>query len=186
MIQIIDFFYPENNSLKKTLISHSESVCRKALEIAENSGIALDLQLVQEGAMLHDIGIFKCNAPGIFCNGAAPYISHGIIGGKLLREYGAVHGIDLEKHAGICENHTGSGLSTDDIKRGRLPLPERDFLPVTPEEKLVCLADKFFSKSHPEHEKNIEEIRSSMKKFHPDTLARFDELCRFFHIIPEI
>ena len=182
-MKIIEFFYPEDNLLKRSLITHSSNVCRKALEIAAGAGIDLDLDLVREGAMLHDIGIFKCHAPGIFCEGSSPYIAHGIIGGKLLRDYAAEHHLDLEKHAAICETHTGSGLSVEDIRYQKLPLPERDFLPRTPEEKLVCLADKFFSKSDTGREKTLEEIRDSMKAFHPDAATRFDELCRFFHLI---
>ena len=174
MREIIDFFYPQDDELRQLLIEHSEKVCRKALEIAAVSGLELDLTLVEEGAMLHDIDIF--------CNGTAPYITHGIIGGKLLREYGANHGLDLEKHARICERHTGSGLSVGDIKSQKLPLPERDFLPETPEEKLVCLADKFFSKSADQSEKSIEKIRKSMSRFSPETQKRFEELCRLFKL----
>ncbi|MBQ4314720.1 MAG: HD domain-containing protein [Lentisphaeria bacterium] len=182
MREIIDFFYPQDDELRQLLIEHSEKVCRKALEIAAVSGLELDLTLVEEGAMLHDIGIFKCHAPDIFCNGTAPYITHGIIGGKLLREYGANHGLDLEKHARICERHTGSGLSVEDIKSQKLPLPERDFLPETPEEKLVCLADKFFSKSADQSEKSVEKIHKSMSRFSPETQKRFEELCRLFKL----
>ena len=54
--------------------------------------------------------------------------------------------------------------------------------PETLEEKLVCLADKFFSKSANSNEKTIEDIRRSMKKFAPSTLERFDELCLIFNL----
>ena len=182
MKEIISCFYPQDNQLRRTLIDHSEKVCRKALQIAEKSGLGVDLKLVQEGALLHDIGIFKCYAPDIFCTGSAPYITHGIIGGKLLRSYAADHGIDLEKHARICERHTGAGLSVEDITLQKLPLPEKDYLPETLEEKLVCLADKFYSKSANSTEKTIEDIRRSMKKFGPSTIERFDELCLIFNI----
>jgi uncharacterized protein len=50
----------------------------------------------------------------------------------------------MEKFARICERHTGSGLTAEEIVSGGLPLPERDFLPETLEEKIICLADKFF------------------------------------------
>ncbi len=35
--------------------------------------------------MLHDIGIFLTDAPGIHCHGTAPYIAHGYLGADLLR-----------------------------------------------------------------------------------------------------
>ena len=183
MKEIIQFFYPQDDQLRQTLIDHSSKVRRKALEIAAASGVDLDLKLVEEGAMLHDIGIYKCHAPDIFCNGNAPYITHGIIGGKLLREYGESHNIDLEKHARICERHTGSGLSVEDIRSQKLPLPERDFLPETSEEKLVCLADKFYSKSADSREKTLDEIVRSTRKFAPETIIRFEELCKFFKLM---
>lgn len=91
MKEIIEYYYPEDGQLRRSLISHSENVRKKALAIAESSGLDLDLKLVSEGALLHDIGIFKCHAPGIFCTGNAPYITHGIIGAKLLREIGRAH-----------------------------------------------------------------------------------------------
>ena len=55
-------------------------------------------------------------------------------------------------------------------------------LPETPEEKLVCLADKFFSKSGNMREKSLEHIRKSMEKFGSGAVDRFDELCRFFGV----
>ena len=54
--------------------------------------------------MLHDIGIIRCNAPGIQCFGNEPYICHGRIGAEMLRAEGFPH------HARVCERHTGRGL----------------------------------------------------------------------------
>ena len=164
-LEIIRHFYPEDTPLRRRLLAHSEQVRDKALALARNSGETLDLRLVADGAMLHDIGIFACDAPGIDCRGSEPYLAHGVIGAKLLREYGAEHGMDLEKYARICERHTGSGLAADEIREQRLPLPERDYLPETPEEALICLADKFFSKSGDMREKPLAKIRRSMDKF---------------------
>ena len=181
MMTVIEHFYPEDNELRRCLISHSENVRRKALQIAEKSNIPLDLELISQAAMLHDIGIFKCHAPDIFCTGNSPYITHGIIGGKLLREYAIEHKLDLEKHARICERHTGSGLSIEDIRIQRLPLPEKNFLPETAEEKLICLADKFFSKSGDGKEKSTENVRLSFARFSPSARERLEELLSLFN-----
>ena len=59
-------------------------------------------------------------------------------------------------------------------------MPERDWLPETPEERLICLADKFFSKSGEGEEKPLPVVRRSLEKFGAETLARFDALCREF------
>ena len=180
--EIIACFYPEDTPLRRRLIRNSEQVRDKALALAEHVSEPLDRALVSDGAMLHDIGIGGCDAPGIDCRGDAPYIAHGMIGARMLRRYGAERGIDLEKYARICERHTGSGLSAAEIREQRLPLPERDYLPETPEEALVCLADKFFSKSGDMREKKLEKIYRSMSKFGPEPLARFEALCRRFNV----
>ena len=178
--EIIDFFYPGEDELRAKLLKHSCQVCRKALELARRTRVPLDLAVVETGAMLHDVGIRLCDAPGICCHGDQPYLRHGLAGAEMLREYGKTHGLDLEPFARICERHTGSGLTAQEIAEQRLPLPARDFLPETPEEKLICLADKFFSKSGNMEEKRFDKVRRSMEKFGPGPLARFDALIDFF------
>lgn len=181
-LEIIRRFYPEDTPLRRRLIRHSGQVRDKALALAAQAPEPLDLEVVTCGAMLHDIGIGRCDAPGIDCRGEAPYIAHGIIGAKMLRDYGSEHGLDLEKYARICERHTGSGLTSAEIRERKLPLPERDYLPETPEEALICLADKFFSKSGEMREKSLEKAYRSMSKFGPGPLGRFEELCRRFKV----
>lgn len=178
--EIIGFFYPEEDELRAKLLKHSRQVCRKALELARRTCVPLDLTVVETGAMLHDVGIRRCDATGICCHGDQPYLCHGLIGAEMLREYGRTHGLDLEPFARICERHTGSGLTAQEISEQHLPLPARDFLPETPEEKLICLADKFFSKSGNMEEKPFAKVRRSMEKFGPGPLARFDALIDFF------
>ena len=180
VFEIIDFFYKDHEDLKTVLLKHSEQVGKKALQILEKSSLHIDKNEAMNGALLHDIGIFQCHAPSILCNGNENYIAHGIIGAELLRNYGHEHGINLEIYARICERHTGSGLTKNDIILQNLPLPHQDFLPETPLEKLICLADKFFSKSGSMQEKNIDSVRRSMEKFGVDSLRRFDELYNFF------
>ena len=174
-LQIIERFYADAPELHRVLMKHSSQVKEKALQIAETSPLPLDLEVISNGAMLHDIGIICCHAPDIFCFGELPYITHGIAGADMLRKLDPA----LEVYARICERHTGSGLTADDIVKQHLPLPIRDFLPETPEEKLICLADKFFSKSGDMQEKSFASVRRSMEKFGAESLIRFEELCRF-------
>ena len=181
-LEIIRSFYPEDDSLRRRLVRHSEQVRDKALELAERSLEPIDREVVIFGAMLHDIGIGGCDAPGIDCFGKAPYIAHGVIGSDMLRRYGEAHGLDLEKYARICERHTGSGLTAMEVAEQKLPLPVRDYLPETPEEALICLADKFFSKSGDMREKSAEKAYRSMSKFGPGPLGRFEALCRRFGV----
>ena len=44
-------------------------------------------------------------------------------------------------------------------------MPPQDFLPETEEEKLICYADKFFSKTHLDVEKTFEQAVKSLEKF---------------------
>lgn len=181
-IAVIHHFYQEQPDLEKLLLKHSSQVRDKALEIAEASGCSFDRKLLISGAMLHDIGIIGCHAPDILCSGTAHYITHGTLGSQMLAEYGAAHGINIEKYCRICERHTGSGLTAAEIRQQGLPLPERDLLPETTEEKLICLADKFFSKSGSMQQKSIQKICRSMQKHGTAALARFHALCAEFGI----
>ena len=165
---IINKYYPEDNALRRLLLFHSQSVAQKALQIVvSHPELSFDRQFVEEASMLHDIGICLTDAPGIHCHGTHPYICHGILGAAMLRAEG------LERHARVCERHTGAGLSLTDIVSQNLPLPPRDFLPETLEEQLICYADKFFSKSHPEREKTVEQAERSISKFGKEGLQRF-------------
>ena len=154
---------------------HSRSVADKALAIAEaHPELPIDKQFVEEAAMLHDIGIFRTNAPSIYCFGTEPYICHGTIGAQLMREEG------FPQHALVCERHTGSGLSLLEIERQNLPVPHHDMLPLSLEEKLICYADKFFSKTHLERERTVEQARNSLLKFGEEGIARFDTWIQLF------
>lgn len=170
--------YVDNEELRKLLITHSRRVAEKAVEIAPRVGINTehDLQFLYDAAMLHDIGIVECEAPGIFCHGKRPYLQHGIAGAEILRR----EGLD-ERFARVCERHTGAGLTAKEIGEGKLPLPERDFMPESIEEKLICYADKFFSKSgDPEKEKTPEAVMASMQRHGQEVKDRFMKLQGMF------
>jgi len=48
------------------------------------------------------------------------------------------------------------------------------------EEKIVCYADKFYSKSHPERVRTLDVARGKLEKYGLDTLKRFDEMAALF------
>lgn len=165
---IIDKYYPEANKLRDILVTHSTLVTLRALKICDaHPELQMDRRFLEEAAMLHDIGIFRCNAPGIQCFGTEPYICHGIIGAEILRQEG------YPRHARVCERHTGAGLTKKEIIEQDLPLPHQDFLPETLEEKVICYADKFYSKTHPDREKSLEKAEKSLEKFGKEGLERF-------------
>lgn len=174
-IELIDAYYPEDNERKHILLVHSRLVAEKALRIADgHPELNLDKDFLYEAGMLHDIGIFLTDAPGIFCFGNQPYICHGYLGADLMRREG------YPRHALVCERHTGAGLSLDDIIAQNLPVPHRDMLPVSMEEQVICFADKFYSKTHLEREKTVEKARKSISNFGNVGLERFDHWCEQF------
>ncbi len=162
------------------ILEHSRNVARKALQIAVSSPVAdkLDTAFIAEAAMLHDIGISQTDAPGLDCHGSEPYIRHGILGRALLEKEG------LPRHALVCERHIGVGLTVADIIRQNLPLPLRDMLPSTPEERIVAAADLFYSKkkSALSSEKSVAQIRSELGKFGADKIAVFEKWLKEFSI----
>lgn len=167
-LSIIDKYYPEANRLRDILITHSTMVMKRAVKICDaHPELNINKDFVIAAAMLHDIGICKCDAPGIECFGTEPYILHGRMGAEMLRKEG------FPEHARVCERHTGAGITCDDIIAQGLPLPHQDFLPETIEEQVICYADKFYSKTHPEREKSYEQAVKSLSKFGEAGLERF-------------
>ena len=175
-LEIIAKYYKPRSKAYQILVGHSSLVTEKALKIARNhKELLADLVFIEEASMLHDIGIFKTNAPNLFCFGEYPYICHGYLGCELLTSEG------YPEHGLVCERHTGIGITTEEIIANKLPLPLRDFMPVSVEEQIICFADKFYSKSGDlAHEKSLSEIRKSMQKFSIRNVTRFNEWCEIF------
>lgn len=172
---IIDQYYPQGSKARDILLTHSECVARKALQIVDkHPELKLDRNFIQEAAMLHDIGIVKCDAPGIQCFGTEPYIKHGIIGADMLRAAG------YPKHARVCERHTGAGIALQDIIEQHLPLPHQDFLPESMEEQVICYADKFYSKTHLDRVRTPEQALKSIERFGKEGAERFARWMQLF------
>ena len=178
--KIIDHYYKEDTPLRHILLLHSRQVADRALLICNrHPEFGLDRDFVESAAMLHDIGIVRCDAPGIHCHGTEPYIRHGLLGAEMLIALQGQHS-DLHAFARVCERHTGTGITKADIVQQGLPMPLRDFTPETLAEKVICYADKFYSKSRPDHEKTIEEAIRSLTKFGDAGVARFKEWVELF------
>lgn len=104
------------------VIRHCETVCELAEKIARKCGA--DLNLVVAGALLHDLGRSKTHG-----------ISHGVEGVRIAREEGVPDRVLM-----IIDRHVGAGITKQEAKG--LGLPERDYIPLTLEEKIVSHADK--------------------------------------------
>lgn len=173
--EIIDKYYPAGTRLRDIYMAHCRSVADEALVIACRCRLSVGREEIESAAMLHDIGIFDTDAPSIECHGAHPYICHGVIGRDLLLKEGVSSVI-----AEVAARHTGAGLTAEEIAVRKLPLPVADYCPHTLLEKLICYADKFYSKSGDMKRKPVDRIRMQMARFGSDSLWRFDELHRQF------
>lgn len=156
----------ENHQLRFDITwTHSQIIREIALQFIaklENTyGIAVDKQLVEAGALLHDIGVYTCFDEELYTNKDAPaYIRHGIEGGDILRQEGFA-----EKYIRFAEIHTGTGITKEDIERENLPLPHKDYIPITLEEEILTYADKFHTK-YPAF-CTFEEQKKTLEKFDP-------------------
>ena len=174
--EIIDCYYPQENELKNIYMAHAEAVAGFALELARrHPELELDKDFIYEAAMLHDIGIFLTDAPRIYCFGKEDYLCHGYLGAQLLRERG------LERHARVCERHTGTGLTKEIIAANGWNLPVKDFVPETLEEQLVCFADKFFSKTKFLREpRSLEQVVESMRRISDESAMKVQAWAAMF------
>ncbi len=105
-------------------IAHCVKVAEKALEIAERTGVKLDLELVGRGALFHDLGKAR---------------SHDIEHGKIGAELGVRLGLPQPILA-IMEKHIRGGLTAEEATE--LGLPVKDYTLRTLEERIVIYADR--------------------------------------------
>ena len=102
---IIDKYYPAGTALRDIYLAHCRAVADEAVAICRRCNLPLDENEVRAAAMLHDIGIYATDAPGIECRGMEPYIRHVLIGAELLRREGMP-----EIYARVAVRHTGAAL----------------------------------------------------------------------------
>ncbi|BBO85384.1 HD family phosphohydrolase [Desulfosarcina ovata subsp. sediminis] len=179
---IITELYPRGSLTRELLLQHGEQVAAKALAVLDRAAwLDADRTFIHQAAMLHDIGIGRTHCPSLGCTGPLPYVCHGVEGRTILNRLGLI------RHAWVCERHVGTGITARQIKAQNIPLPLREMLPITVEERLICYADKFFSKSDSgRHEKSVDEIVSGLTRYGTDNALRFDRLHRFFTVEPAV
>ncbi len=179
-LDVIGEFYPKNTPLFTLLTDHSRQVADKAMAIASGlPHLSLDKEFIERAAMLHDIGIIKTHAPAIGCRGDKPYICHGVLGREMLDSLGLAPAFGL-----VAERHTGAGITLDNILAAGLPLPPREMVPLTDEEKIICCADKYFSKS-PEKKDLIMtpgKIIQELETIEPGHARRFSQWAAAFNL----
>lgn len=144
---------------KDNIIRHVEAVTKLAVEIAaacKKKGYAVDLDLVETGALLHDIGRSKTHS-----------VHHAVIGAEIARSLGLP-----EPVVSIIKRHVGSGISATEAKK--LGWPKDTYVPQSLEEKIVSYADKLIEGSRRVPiEKTIEKLSEELP---PQAIARIRRL----------
>jgi uncharacterized protein len=150
-----------------SVYTHCVIVCAVAEQLLERRGLALDVELVRAGCLLHDIGVYRLyDSSGRLDH--ARYIRHGLLGYELLQELGYPDEI-----CRFCSHHTGVGLSREDVRSQALPIPVGDYLAESGEERLVMYADKFHSKADPPVFVTADSYAVNVRAFGADKAARF-------------
>lgn len=170
-----------NPLTKNIYMIHVTLVTQRALRIARGLNLSQEtITFIEEASMLHDIGIIMVDDIELGCTGTLDYICHGTKGREILESEG------LHKHGLVAERHTGVGLSVEDIINQKLPLPHRDMLAESLEEKIISWSDLFYSKNPEDlfREKTIEEAFKSVAKYgenHQKIFREWEDMFAKYH-----
>ncbi|WEV42098.1 HD domain-containing protein [Bifidobacterium sp. ESL0682] len=145
----------------------------------------LDENLAVVGAMLHDIGTYLVlkhdGSDGEKLQFDGPnYILHGLRGYNWLLE----QGVD-ESIAQFARNHTGVGLTREQVVAQGLPLPPADYVPMNLEQEVVMVADKYNSKSIPPRFLTAEAYARKARRFGPANERQWLDLVKKYGV-PDI
>ena len=134
----------EKEGCGRQVIEHCKKVKDLAIEIAKKikeNGTNVDMEAVEAGAILHDLGRAKRND-----------IMHVVEGVKIARKYGLP-----KKVISIIEHHVGAGIDEEDAEM--LGLPKKDYSPKSIEEEIVAHADNLTSNGYRYIEEAINEFK---------------------------
>ncbi|WP_421782014.1 HD domain-containing protein [Gardnerella sp. DNF01199S] len=127
------------------------------------------------GGLLHDIGTYfvlakdgSKAADGKLEFDGPNYILHGLRGYNYLIDNGFSEDI-----AQFARNHTGVGLTREQVALQNLPLPSGDYVPRTAEQEIVMVADKYNSKSIPPRFLTVDTYRRKAARFGEENAKRW-------------
>lgn len=169
--------YAPSDQVYAPVHTHCQIVRDIALDLIDAHQLPVDRELVQVGAMLHDIGVYPLfTEAGVLREGVS-YITHGLEGEKLLHQEGFPEVI-----CRFAAHHTGTGLTRQQIIEQALPLPPADYMAETDEELLVMYADKFHSKTTPPCFHTLQSYQAYAAQFGAGGLLRLEVMVKKFGV----
>lgn len=150
------------NRCSAQVIRHCKAVAKLALEtgqVLKKKGHNIDLDIIEVGALLHDIGRSKTHS-----------VDHVVAGAEIARAAG-LHSSLIS----IIKTHVGGGI--DDAEAAELGWPNDDvYVPVTLEEKIVSYADKLIEGSRRVPiTKTIEQLKRDLKPEAAERVRKISE-----------
>ena len=145
------------------VIAHCKAVSALAVKFAEackKKGNDVDVELVEVGGLLHDIGRSKTHG-----------IAHSIVGVEIAESLNLPNSV-----VSIIGRHIGGGITAEEAKE--LGWPVKDYLPTTLEQKLVTYADKLIEGCRVVSiENTLDKFSRELGKNHPaiDRIIRLHE-----------
>jgi uncharacterized protein len=161
--------YAPTKAAFERVYGHCVIVDEIAQQLIKENHLDVDADLVHAGCLVHDIGVYALYKNGVL--DGQNYITHGVLGEKILQDESYPQ--QLQR---MAANHTGVGLSRHDVKAQHLPIPERDYIAVTPEEQIVMYADKFHSKTTPPYFNSVAWFLDHIAQFGVDKADTFKKM----------
>lgn len=157
--------YAPGSSEYQKRVQHGKAVQRAALTIAKaikKNHHKVDLNFIKTASLLHDIGYFFVEERYF-----PAALRHAPLGAQILRKE------KLPRHARVAEVHLGIGKTKQEIVAYSLPLPRKDLIPKSVEEKIITFAaNSVFN----DRLASPDEVAKKFKKWLP---AKFSDLERF-------
>lgn len=116
-----------SNNCSDNVIAHCQAVAelaKKTAQTLQEKGYTVNVELVEIGALLHDIGRCKTHS-----------VNHAIIGAEIAMAQGLPESV-----VDVIKRHVGGGITA--VEANRLGWPQDGYVPLSLEEKIVSYADK--------------------------------------------
>jgi uncharacterized protein len=150
----------QENDCPPEVIQHCLAVTQFAIGLAHRlkvKGTKIDVQLVEAGALLHDLGRSKTHK-----------VDHSLVGSQIAQKIGLPQPI-----VNIIKRHVGAGITYEEAKL--IGWPKDVYVPQTIEEKVVSYSDKRIDQN------KVVPIETEIERLRKDGMIEAGERVRRLH-----